>query len=347
MRILLDVSHPKDINVFKNVILSLQEKGHDIKLVARAKENTRRIIVENGLESEYGPYYKSFIWKVVGILRIDIWLYGISRAYKPDIFISFGSPYSAHVSRLAKRPHLAFIDTEIANFAINLMLPFTDKVYTSTSFNLDLGPKQERFNSYLEMAYLGTDYFVPDSNVLIKYKLDVKKYIILRLSALASHHDITAQGFSFGSEMELKEYIGELEKYGQVVIFSETKKWNIIKDYTVEINSNDFHDILFYSKMCIGEGATMVSEAAILGVPSFYVSSTRRGYLDELEEKYDLCYTCNDKKEALKKAIPLLMDDKLQDKWNVKREFMLKDKVDVVSYIVDEIEKYSIQDTIS
>lgn len=342
MKVLLDVSHPKDINVFYNVINMLKERGHEVKLVARAKENTKRIIEERGFEAEYGPYYKGFAMKVAGIPLIDLWLYGIARTWKPDVFVSFGSPYSAHVSRLVKRPHLAFIDTEIANFAINLMLPFTDAVYTSTSFRLDLGKRHKKFNSYLEMAYLSPEYFYPDKDVLSKYNLNEKQYLILRLSALASHHDIKAQGFAFSSEIELEDYIEKLQEYGRVVIFSEQDKWDLIKNYTLEINPKDFHDILFYSRMCIGEGATMASEAAILGVPSFYVSNTRRGYLDELEEKYGLCYTLTNKEKALEKAIHFLSEEGLQDKWDAKRKSMINEKDDVVSLIVSEIERLPI-----
>ncbi|WP_094229076.1 DUF354 domain-containing protein [Methanolobus psychrotolerans] len=339
MRILLDVSHPKDINVFNNVILSLQEKGHDIKLVARAKENTKKIIEEHGFNAEYGPHYSKFINKLIGIPYVDYWLFKVARGYRPDIFVSFGSPYSAHVSRILRKPHIAFIDTEIASFAINLMLPFTDTVYTSNSFNLELGKKQKRFDSYLELAYLHPSYFSPDRHVLEKYDLNEKSYILLRLSALSSHHDINAQGFSFNSENELKDYIDKLEEYGQIIIFSEEKNWELIDKYSLLIDPKDFHNILYYSKMCIGEGATMVSEAAILGVPSIYVSNTRRGYLDELEHKYDLCYTLMNKEEALKKAIFIIENKEHQVQWDKKRELMLDEKVDLVKYIIDEIEK--------
>lgn len=342
MKIILDVSHPKDINIFKNIIVSLKENGHEIKLIARAKENTQKIIERSGLNASYGPHYNTFISKVLGIPYIDYWILRNVQSYKPDIFVSFGSPYSAHVSRILRKPHLAFIDTEIASFAINLMLPFTDVVYTSDSFTLDLGKKHKKFNSYLELAYLSPSYFSPDSSILEKYDLNEKTYVILRLSALSSHHDMNAQGFSFSSESELESFIEQISKYGKVIVFSEKSNWDIISDYSLEIDPDDFHHILFYSKMCIGEGATMASEAAILGVPAIYVSNTRRGYLDDLENNYDLCYTFNDKQEALTKAVYLLSDETVQDKWNGKREAMLKDKLDITSYIVDEIENYSI-----
>lgn len=338
MRIILDIGHPKDVNVFQNVISELQKKGHEIQIVTRAKENTRRIIKERGLSCEFGPYYKSMAGKAFGVIRNDIWLYNISKRFKPDIFISPGSPYSAQVSKLLRKPHLAFIDTEIAGPAIKLMLPFTDTVYTSTSFYLDLGPKQKRFNGYYELAYLHPKYFTPKKEVPARYGLD-KDYIILRLSALSSHHDIGASGFSFKSEEELKEYIEVLGEYGKVIISSEVAPWKTIEEYQLKFKPSELHDILFHSKLCIGEGATMASEAAILGVPSIYVSSTQRGYLNELEEKYGLAYTISDNKAALHKAISLLKKDKLKEEWQLKRLKMLEEKIDVVEFMVIVIEK--------
>lgn len=341
MKILLDIGHPKDVNVFRNVILSLQDRGHEVKIVARAKENTRNIINEYGFQCEYGPYYKNIVGKAFGVIVNDIWLYKIAKKYHPDIFVSPGSPYSAHVSKLLGKPHLAFVDTEIAGLALKLMLPFTNNVYTSTSFYLDLGSKQKRFDGYYELAYLHPKYFKPKKDVLEKYGLN-GGYIILRLSALSSHHDLGASGFSFETEDELKEYIIRLEECGRVIISSETAHWQTIKDYQIEFESQNLHDILFHSKLYIGEGATMTAEAAVLGVPSIYVSNTRRGYLDELEDKYGLAYTIKDKDEALKKALSLLDEDNLNKRWCSKREGMLGEVTDTVKFMVCVIEGYDL-----
>lgn len=336
MNILFDIGHPKDVNVFKNVIWKLQERGHEIKIVARAKENTKRVLEEYGFEYEVCRYYKTMYGKAFGIVTNDIHLYNISRRFQPDIFVSPGSPYSAHVSRLLKKPHLAFSDTEIAGLVIKLTFPFTDKIYTSNSFYLDLGPKQERFDGYYELTYLHPKYFAPNKEVLKKYDL-YGKYIILRLSALSSHHDINATGLNFKTEEELREYVNRLKKYGRVVISSETAQWQTIKEHQLKIDPKDLHDLISFSSLCIGEGATMASEAAILGVPSIYVSNTQRGYLNELEEKYELAYTISDSKVALDKAISLLKKVELKEEWQLKRKKMLKEKVDVVDFIVDMI----------
>jgi predicted glycosyltransferase len=337
VNILFDIGHPKDVNVFKNVIWKLQERGHEIKIVARAKENTKRVLEEYGFEYDVCKYYKSMSGKAVGILMNDLWLYKQVKIFKPDLFVSPGSPYSAHVSRLFKKSHIAFSDTEIAGLVIKLTFPFTDRIYTSRSFYLDLGPKQERFDGYYELAYLHPKYFTPNKEVLKKYQLD-GNYIILRLSALSSHHDINATGLNFKTEEELREYINQLKKYGRVVISSETIQWQTIKDHQLRIDPKDLHDLISFSSLCIGEGATMASEAAILGVPSIYVSNTQRGYLNELEEKYGLVYTISDSKLALDKAISLLKKDELRKEWQSKRTKMLEEKIDVVEFIVNVIE---------
>lgn len=339
MNILFDIGHPKDVNVFKNVIWKLQERGHEIKIVARAKENTKRVLEEYGFEYEVCRYYKSMPGKAVGILMNDLWLYNQVKLFKPDIFVSPGSPYSAHVSRIFRKPHIAFSDTEIAGLVIKLTFPFTDRIYTSKSFYLDLGPKQERFDGYYELAYLHPKYFTPNKEVPKKYHLS-ENYIILRLSALSSHHDINATGLNFKAEEELREYVDQLKKYGRVIIFSETTQWQTIKDHQLEIDPKDLHDLLSFSSLCIGEGATMASEAAILGVPSIYVSNTRRGYLNELEEKYELVYTLQKRDEALKRAIEILKKESTGTEWKIKRYKMLNEKTDIVEYIVKTIENY-------
>ncbi|MBZ4646303.1 MAG: hypothetical protein JG777_1792 [Clostridia bacterium] len=342
MKVLLDIGHPKDVNVFKDVIKELQRRGHDVQVFARAKENTQRMLKDLGIDYHLCPYYSNILGKAFGILVNDLRLFRFARKSKPDIFISPGSPYSAHVSRLLRKPHIAFPDTEIAGLVIKLTFPFTDKIYTSTSFYVDLGPKQVRFEGYYELAYLHPKYFTPDRKVLNKYGIE-GDYIVLRLSALASHHDVGAHGFGFDSEGELRDLISRFEKYGRIIIFSETDQWSLIGEHKLEIEPAHLHHLLHFAKLYIGDGATMASESAVLGVPSIYVSNTRRGYLDELEEKYDLCYTIIERNEAIEKAEMLLRGENLNNRWRKKAQRLYDNTTDVVSFIVDAVEENTVK----
>ena len=339
MKILVDLGHPKEANIFKNVVLSLENRGHTVKIVARDKENTIAILNSYGFDYELGQYYKGLAKKALGVVKNDLMLYTISKKFKPDIFV--GSPYAAHVSRLFRKPHIGLSDTEIANIAIQLMLPFTDVVLTPSCFDRDLGPKQVRFNSYYELAYLHPNYFKPDSSVLEKLNLDKNdKYILLRFSSLGAHHDIGVEGFNFKSSEEMHKFIRKIEVYGRVFLTSEIKLGIEFEKYKANVPSKDFHNLISFATMYMGEGASMAAEAAILGVPSIYVSTTRRGYLDELEEKYGLAFTVSNKDKALKNAMELLNDKDTKNRWQRKKEIMLNEKVDVTKFMVDVIEKW-------
>jgi uncharacterized protein len=345
MKILVDITHPKDVNIFRNVIYRLEEKGHKVKIVASNKENVLEILDAYELNYVKKNHYKGLLKKASGMLINDYIIYKVSRAFKPDIFTSFGSPYAAQVSRLLGKKHISFSDTDsdsliLDHFAITTLL-FSEVNFVPSCHRNEGGKKQKKFNGYYELAYLHPKYFYPDTSIRDKLILhNGQKYIILRFSALTAHHDIHAHGFSFKNEHEIAEYVEALQKFGSVFITSEIKLSQELEKYKIQIPADKFHSFLSFSSLYIGEGASMASEAAILGIPSIYVSNTRRGYLDELEEKYDLAYTVKDKDKALEKALSILNEKDFEKKWQSKRSIMLKDKMDTVDFMVNMIEKY-------
>ena len=342
MRILVDMGHPTDVNLFRNVIKELETRGHEVKITAADKENTAAILEGYGFDYELRKHYKRLASKAIGVIRNDFWLYGVSKKFKPDIFISPGSPYAAQVSKLLRKAHIAFTNTERAKLAIRLMLPFTDVVCTPSCFKRDLGSKQVRFNSYYELAYLHPNYFKPNPEVLEDLNIDKNdRYILLRFSSLVSHHDIGVKGFDFKSRKEMQEFIKKVGDYGQVFLTSEIELDRELEKYRVTVPTTDFHSFVYFATMYIGEGAKTASEAAVLGVPSIYVSTTRRGYLDELEERYSLAYTFKNREQAFEKAVELLEDENIKNKWQGKREKMLNEKIDTTKFMVEFIEGYA------
>ncbi len=82
----------------------------------------------------------------------------------------------------------------------------------------------------------------------------------------------------------------------------------------------------------------------MLGTPSIFVSTSRRGYTDELESKYGLVYTFSDPEKgqeyALAKAVELLKNENIKSEWREKRLKMLSEKIDVTRFMTDFIEDY-------
>lgn len=334
------MGHPTDVNVFRNVIKKLEKEGHSTKVTARDKENTVELLKTYGLNYEVSPHYKGMLNKALGLPRADYFVYKVAKKFLPDVFISAGTPYAAQVSKMLGKPHIAFPNTEHAKLAIYLSKPFTDLICTPTFFKRDFGKKQKRFNSFNELTYLHPKYFTPDESIVEKLGLQKDHYVLIRFSALDSHHDLSAKGFDFKSEEEVLAFIEKIEEFQRVVITSELKMGSKFEKYKLKVPSDKWHDFLYYATMYIGEGAKTASEGAILGVPAIYVSNTRRGYLDELEEKYDMAYTIPDKEQALNKAISLLKKENLKEIWRSKREKLLEDKIDTVEFIANISKKY-------
>ncbi len=64
------------------------------------------------------------------------------------------------------------------------------------------------------------------------------------------------------------------------------------------------------------------------------------GNFIELEETYDLLYSFTDGGAALDKAVEILQDPKSKDKWRIKRDRLLTDKIDVTEFMVWFVENY-------
>ena len=100
------------------------------------------------------------------------------------------------------------------------------------------------------------------------------------------------------------------------------------------------HDVLAFAALFFGEGATMASECAMLGVPSIYVNSLEVGYCTEEEEKYNLVYNFRNSEGVLEKAIELLNTPNLKQEFQKRCQKMLADKIDVTAFMGWFIENY-------
>jgi hypothetical protein len=83
----------------------------------------------------------------------------------------------------------------------------------------------------------------------------------------------------------------------------------------------------------------MACESAMLGTPAILVSTSRRGFTDELEERYGLVFTYDHprsgQEHALQKAEALLGDPCTPRIWAARRAAMLKDQENITRYVTD------------
>ena len=351
MKILFSVSHPAHVHLFKNAIWKLQDLNHDILICARKKEVTIDLLKKYGFTytviSESKP---SRVHLVAEQIQRVMRFRSIVSEFKPDLSISTMDPSLAFVSRLMGVPYVCLADTEHASASINGALPFTKAVLTPSCFSKEMGPKQIRYNGYHELAYLPPNRFIPNPAVLTELGLDTDDNIFLvRFAAFDASHDTKTEHFD---KRYIPELINRLEDNGTVVISSEVKLEPYLQKYQYKLSPDRYHDLLYFSKMYIGEGSTSAMEAAVLGVPPIHFERLNIGgqkstilpyigVLNELQAKYNLLYSFCDERDLLSKVDEILADlNQAKVIWGRRRDALLNDKIDVTAFMVWFIENY-------
>lgn len=352
MKIIVEIGHPAHVHHFKNMIWNLEKHGNEVKIVAKDKDVTLKLLKAYGFKYEIlGRNYNILLNKAYGLIKTDCRLFKIAKKFKPDLFVSRASPHSAHVSRLVNRPHIAFCDTEHATLNDMLAYPFTDVICTPSCYKKRLNPKKHViFDGYKELAYLHPNYFKPDSSVLDDLGLSKEdKFIIMRLISWEATHDIHSKGFSHNF---LEKAVKSLEEYGHVFITSEQRLDKNLEKYKIQIPPEKLHSALYYASLYFGEGGTTAVEAALIGTPAVHLEALKLksdkivcitekiGYLDELVNKYQMFYTFTDQNQALDKCLEIVQNDNVKKELLKKREKLLKDKIDVTKFMTEFIENY-------
>ncbi len=339
MRILIDIGHPAHVHYFRNFTGVMRDRGHELFFSVRDKESA--IALMASLDFKYksrGKGGNALISKIFKLVTTDIRLYRMAQTFRPDVMLSYSSPYAAHVSRWLRVPHIALDDTEHAIYGHALYRPFTDVILSPSCY---MGPRHRRqifFSSYLELFCLHPNYFTPDPGIFEKLGLEKgESYTLLRLVAWNAHHDAGQSGFSRGSIMEL---IRHLERKSKVFISSEKQLESEFEPYLLNVHPSQFHDVLGCASLCIGEGSTTAAESSVLGTPSIYVNSLSVGYCTELEEKYGLCHTLRDPDQIARKAGEILEDVSVGDTYSQRRKKMLSEKIDPTAFLTWFVEAW-------
>jgi uncharacterized protein len=100
-----------------------------------------------------------------------------------------------------------------------------------------------------------------------------------------------------------------------------------------------FHSLLYFAALCISEGSTTATEAAVLGTPAVYLSPLwpEIGNMLELSDIYGLIFNYNDAEKATVQAINLLQQLDNKQIWEIKRQKLLSEKIDVTRFILEII----------
>jgi hypothetical protein len=337
MNILIDISHPAHVHFFKHAIRIWGEHGHAVNITARDKDVTHELL------DSYGLPYQSLSKKRAGLfglafelLQHESRLFKIAKNFHADVILDIGGTFIVHAGKLLGVNTVVFSDTEHAKLSNFITFPFASFICTPESYKDDLGKKQFRYNGFQELAYLHPNYFKPSVEVLHEFGLEQgETFFIVRFVSWGASHDVGQKGLTFEEKVQV---VNKLSKFGRVIITSEELLPEVFMPYRMQANPTKIHDLLYFASLYIGEGATMASEAALLGTPSIYTSTLSLGYLNELSSKYQLVHHYTDGKAALEKALSIVSDPNSTQEYQARCQQMLSKKADVTAWIVNFVE---------
>ena len=342
MRVLIEIGHPAHVHQFRHVIYELRRKGHEVCVATTDKEMTLALL--NAYKLEYallgvnkggGVAYKSAL-----LLKSFLKMLTVVKIFKPDIFVSRGSPVSAITSRLLNKPHISFYDTEHTSMQDAITVPLTDTIIVPSCYQKNHGQTQIAIDGYKELMYLHPARFTPNPAVLTEIGLtEGDPFIIVRFVSWQASHDVGQHGI-----LDKVGLVKALEQYGRVLITSEGALPPELQPYQIRVSPEKLHDLLYYATLYVGEGSTTASECAVLGTHAIYVNTLPLGYIAEEDEKYHLVSDfsgrdCTDE-TVLAEARRLLQNPDLRKEGKQKATTLVQDKIDVTAFMVWFIEHY-------
>lgn len=341
MRILIDIGHPAHIHLFRNYANEMIKRGHEILFTCRDKEFEIALLQTYGFKyRSFGKKYKKTITKLWGLVKFDFLEWQTALKFKPDIFLSHGSPYAAHASKLCGKPHIAFEDTY--NFEqIRLYEPFTDVVITGDYLHPAVSKKEIKIPTYHELAYLAPSRYKPDVQVLAELGVSPgEKYTIMRFVSWKASHDIGHNGISYNTKIDA---VRKFSKYGRVFISSEGSLPKELESFRLTTSPHRIFDVLSFASLVWGESSTMSEEAAMLGVPSVYFNNNSTYYTRHLEKDYSLVYNLSESECDQKRGIDVgieILSNKEDIPFHHQRDLMLSERIDLTDFLIWFTENY-------
>lgn len=274
MKIWIDIQHIPQLNFYKNFILQLAANGHQVYVTVLKRGRLPQIAQHElgGLQNlEVIPIGKHRMNKFSAIIEANllrlILLYIWSLGKKIDLIFSNG--VVAHVvGWLYRTRRYALGDDPQTIDYIPRILFCTKSGYCLYDSTIHVSSKVMLLQCTKEWAYLAPKYFTPNPKVLEKYGVIPKEYVFLREVSVGT---INYAGQASGAILGIQDLVPKDKK----VLFSleeKDKRHLYPKDWILlQEPIEDIHSLIYYSAGLVSSGDSMAREAALLGVPAYYL----------------------------------------------------------------------------
>lgn len=348
MKILIDINHPAHVHYFRNFIRIMEDKGHSFRVINRDSKMINHLLDSYGITHVVRnprPKKKGTFASLRNLMVMVRYCIRESRSFRPDLYMGFASSACAITSFLFRRPCVLLEDTEHNAMNHRLYKPFVDKVLTPFYFKKRLWNKPEgssrqvTFDAFVEQLYLHSNYFTADAANPPAFGLESGKYVLVRYIAYDAHHDLSVNAVGLEDK---KRMVRELAQRYRVVLSLESEEDRKDPDfapYLLDFPPEKIHDIMAGAAFVLTEGATMASEAFVLGVPFVYINPLRVGYVD---------YQCDNYPDQAHQTTSVAgIEESIRqieaaggEGASARRSQIEENRVDPTSFLVDFVEKH-------
>jgi predicted glycosyltransferase len=279
----IDINHPAHVHYFKHLIFKLVKEGHSVFV-----SNRKSQLIDYLLDVYHIDHFtrsarptKQSRWDSFRYLLKMIWDVGkFSSGKGIDVYLGFASPACAFWGWMRSKPSIILDDTEHNHLNHRIYSTFCTDILTPFYFQKNLGSKQISIKAYIEQLYLHSDFFK------VLEDDEFESYALCRFTAYDAAHDRNVKGQL--SKEEKFSIVDILSRHIKVFVSEESyeRRDPRFDKFRLKINPEDIHQVIAKSSLFISEGATMASEAGILGNNFIYCNPLQVGNIRELADNF-------------------------------------------------------------
>ncbi|THU39354.1 DUF354 domain-containing protein [Niastella caeni] len=280
MKILFDIKHPAQLNLFKGISNELRDENWEVTICYLQRGKLPGIINKEYAGFNIVPVGSSngTRWSILwdGNIKRTLAFLELIKRENYNICVAASSIPLALACKIAGIPVIQFYDdperTQInrINASLSSQLFFPPIVKENHKISV--------FNCLKEWSYLSSKRFQPNEKILRQYALAPHEYVFVR--------EVSNKSFNYYNQQDgiVSGFANRINANAKVILSLEDKSytdcfpqhWTILQE-PVE----DIHSLIYYSKLVISSGDSMAREGAMLGVPSVYCG-TREMKANEL-----------------------------------------------------------------
>jgi predicted glycosyltransferase len=269
MKILIDIKHPAQLNLFKGLSKELVQKGWDVtisyldrgklpKIIDREYGDFKRLPIGRSRGSKWSIFWEGNVMRTMNFFKLI-------RQHKYNICISASSIPLAYACYFSRKPIIQFYDDPERKGVNKINAFFSNRLFFPPI--VTESKKVGIFNCLKEWSYLSPARFKPSKKILEEYGLQEHEYIFVR--------EVSNKSFNYMNQQDaiVRSFADRIKPGVKVILSLEDKSiadkypkdWVILQEPV-----SDIHSLIYYSKLVISSGDSMAREGAMLGVQAVY-----------------------------------------------------------------------------